>query len=83
MAQLDTSAAAPSPGENDERVPDQTREASTRRDALRKLAYAAPVIGTYLLTDTAYAKKDDSKGRGRGRTSPHPPGQTKAPPPPP
>jgi hypothetical protein len=73
--------------------PGETQEQS-RREFIRKLAYVPPVLTTFLLDDTAFAKDkdddddDDKKGRGRGRGRTSPPGRARGrdsdiPPPPP
>ena len=54
--------------------------AGSRREFMKKLPYVAPVIQSFVLADTVYAKKKD-KTRGRGRVSD--PGQNDPPPPPP
>ena len=62
-------------------------EGENRRDFIKKLAYMAPVMETFMLSETAYGDDDDDDtggGRGRGRTSPHPGrGRGRMPPPPP
>ena len=40
----------------------------SRREFMRKLPYVAPVIQSFVLADTVYAK-EEKKGRGRGRVS--------------
>ena len=64
--------------------PEGARGAS-RRSFIKKVAYVAPVIETFLLSETAYGQgQSQGRGRGRGRrrVSPVPPDRTPPPPPP-
>jgi len=48
-------------------------DAKDRREFMKKMTYATPVLTTYFLSETIFADdKDDKEGRARGRTSPHP-----------
>jgi hypothetical protein len=60
-------------------------QGESRREFIKKLTYATPVLTTFLLDDTAFANDDDDKkGRARGRTSPKPKSkESEALPPPP
>ena len=75
--------------ESDAERPDRAAEdgesggGESRRNFIKKLPYIAPAIETFLLSETAYAKKkgDDrsqargrarGRGRGRGEVSPTP-----------
>ena len=75
------------------REPDAEREGesqegargASRRSFIKKMAYVAPVIETFLLSETAYGQgQSQGRGRGRGRrrVSPVPPDRTPPPPPP-
>ena len=44
----------------------------SRRKFIKKLTYAAPVLTTYFLDETAFAK-DKDKDKKDKKTSPHPP----------
>lgn len=68
---------------NPETDPDtEPAPADSRREFIRRMTYLAPVVTTYLLTETAYGKNDnEDQGRHRGRTSPKPKGSTPPPPP--
>ena len=58
---------------------------ASRRSFIKKMAYVAPVIETFLLSETAYAQNQGQgrgRGRGRRRISPVPPDRTPPPPPP-
>lgn len=53
----------------------------SRRSFIKKLPYIAPVIETFLLSETAYGSSDDSSGKsggkgGRRGVSPPPPGSS-------
>ena len=55
--------------------PDAPDSGDSRRTFLQKLTYVAPVMTTYLLSQTAFATQPadvPGNGRARGRTSPHP-----------
>jgi hypothetical protein len=73
---------------NDEREDEQPTGVETsdndasRRQFIRKLAWVAPVIETFLLSDSAFAggQGNSQGGPQRRRVSPRPQGQ--APPPP-
>jgi len=61
---------------------------ASRREFIKKVAYVAPVIETFLLSETAYASGgsggNQSRGRGRGRRRISPtPHDRRVPPPPP
>ena len=73
--------------ESDGEQPDRAAEdgesggGESRRNFIKKLPYIAPAIETFLLSETAYAKKKDDdrsqargrgRGRGRGEVSPSP-----------
>ncbi len=68
------------------------RPGASRREFIKKVAYVAPVIETFLLSETAYGSGgsggNQSRGRGRGRgrgrrrISPAP-NDRRVPPPPP
>jgi len=67
-----------------EHQPDESGGAS-RREFIKKVAYVAPVIETFLLSETAYGQGQSQgrgeQGRGRRRVSPVPPNRTPPPPP--
>ncbi len=75
--------------------PDEANEqgesgGASRREFIKKVAYVAPVIETFLLSETAYGQgksqgsqaRGRGRGRGRRRVSPVPPNRTPPPPPP-
>ena len=56
---------------------------ASRREFIKKVAYVAPVIETFLLSETAYGQGQSQGrggGRGRRRVSPVPPNRTPLPP---
>lgn len=75
------------PDKHETHAPAEGGGDASRRQFIRKLAWVAPVIETFLLTDNAFAGgNNDQAGkaqrRQRRRVSPRP-GQGSAPPPPP
>ncbi len=66
------------------------RPGASRREFIKKVAYVAPVIETFLLSETAYGSggsggnqaRGRGRGRGRRRISPAP-NDRRVPPPPP
>ena len=79
MADPHNSGEPQPPAANGESVENQDQ---SRREFIKKLTYVTPVLTTYLLDETAFAKDDDDKdkdkddddddddrdrGRGRGR----------------
>ena len=75
---------------DDAQTPDEKPEATgdgSRRQFIRKLAWVAPAIETFLLSDSAFASGSESQAKKQKRrqqrrqVSPRP--QSQAPPPPP
>ena len=54
-------------------APPQENQGESRRNFIKKLTYATPVLTTYLLDETAFAK--DDKDKDKDKTSPTPRGR--------